>query len=65
MKKIMLIVLGIVLTLPALAQYGSRRYPIGTSTSGHFSQPHYSDISHDYFDTSHTGSFFVSIGVNF
>ena len=43
MKRLMIFLMGFLLTMPALAQYGSRRYPT-TSTSGHFSQPHYSDI---------------------
>ena len=34
--------------------YGELAYDIGLA-----------NISHDYFDTSHTGAFFVTIGVNF
>ncbi|MBQ9215140.1 MAG: PorT family protein [Prevotella sp.] len=45
MKRIMLILLGTVLMMPAFAQYGTRRYPTRPATSGHFSQPRtYSDI---------------------
>lgn len=44
MKKIMLIVLSLALTIPALAQYGSRRYPTSSGYGTSYSQHHYSDI---------------------
>ena len=44
MKRMMIFLMGFMLTMPALAQYGSRRYPAGMSTSSHYGQPHYSDI---------------------
>ena len=76
----MIALLSLALTLPALAQYGRPHYynrPPSRYQSP--SMPRYSNqvyyglrlgvglanISHDYFDTSHTGTLFATVGVNF
>ena len=50
MKKMLIMIASLMMALPIMAQYG---------------RPSRMNISHDYFDTSHTGALFAIIGVNF